>query len=283
MSTSALHRPPSTQPRSFHFRSRCWRANLWNLWDWFHFWNAPDRDDLSFHWQCRPFHRSRRTKWSSWALTSQPLRKDNTPRNPPTWKPVQIRFFVKYYDQWKITCLPMLISPVLLYSPSHFPWTSLACSPRLNVRQQGDETFETAQVKCTSSSHSCVSALRNCQQLVGGWLWLPPTLAFSRAVFPFSPTSHSLLDLTRKWMKGSLTCTRDGSYHLVSLLSEPVCRWEIPPARHRGRAQICPRRLYDLQWIQQMISQELQDYNWIVEGWEYRVEISRYNDNSNIS
>ena len=48
--------------------------------------------------------------------------------------------------QMNITGLPMLINPVLLYSPSHAPmgfpknpWASLAAPLRVTVRQQGGE------------------------------------------------------------------------------------------------------------------------------------------------
>ena len=74
-------------------------------------------------------------------------------------------------QQIAVTSLPLLTSPVLLYSPSHFPTTSLAGPVRLTFKQQGGELTGGVQVKLASSSQSLGSDPKalgsNCQPLVG--------------------------------------------------------------------------------------------------------------------
>ena len=72
----------------------------------------------------------------------------------------------------------MLVNPVLLYSPSHFPRISLANPFRLTVRQQPGEVEATEQVKASSSTKLSVSKMWNCHPEMGGLSRLAPALAF---------------------------------------------------------------------------------------------------------
>ena len=70
-----------------------------------------------------------------------------------------------------ITSLPMLTNPVLLYSPSHVPWATLAAPLRLTVRQQeGEELSKTRQKTASSATHSLVD--RPTQLTLISHLWI---------------------------------------------------------------------------------------------------------------
>ena len=95
------------------------------------------------------------------------------------------------------TCLPMLFSPVSLYSPSHSPWISFVNPFKQTVMLHGGESAakKVKHVRLESSSYSSVSSLKNCQPVVGGLVEPISTLVLSLGSRPSSPTSHSLPDL----------------------------------------------------------------------------------------
>ena len=82
-----------------------------------------------------------------------------------------------------LTSLPMLIKPVLLYSPSQSPQASLAAPLKVTVRQQGGELDGREQVNLGSSSKS-LPILYN-QPVVGGRKGSSPTFAFRDGSYPF--------------------------------------------------------------------------------------------------
>ena len=123
----------------------------------------------------------------------------------------------------------------------------MAAPVRPMVRQQGEEEIKLLlQLKLSSAFQSLVALLKNIQPVVGGWLGTAPRLAFSNASSPFSPTSHSSLDLGEKGERGTiLTCTEGSSSMLVSPLSEPACTLgNLLPSPH-AQAQTCPRNPHD--------------------------------------
>ena len=95
------------------------------------------------------------------------------------------------------TCLPMLFSPVSLYSPSHSPWISFVNPFKLTVMLHGGESAakKVKHVRLESSSYFSVSSLKNCQPVVGGLVEPFSTLVLSLGSRPSSPTSHSWPDL----------------------------------------------------------------------------------------
>ena len=93
------------------------------------------------------------------------------------------------------TSLPMLIKPVLLYSPSHHDGPSSASPLRLPMMlQQGDSGW-LLQMRLSSSSN--FPLLQNCHPFLAGRWGSTSNGAFSRASFSSSPTSQSAPDLMR--------------------------------------------------------------------------------------
>ena len=74
------------------------------------------------------------------------------------------------------TSLPMLVSPVRVYSPSQSQWAFLAAPLKVTVRQHGGEVEGKEQDKLGSSSKSPL--LLNNQPVVGGRSGSAPTFAF---------------------------------------------------------------------------------------------------------